>query len=587
MKDVDLTLRLDQKLGLLLNNFLLAAQCKIPVQDVETKGEQIKIMAQVLAACKNVDGVRYVMPFRTKNSDSGLNLTGGALLPLHTGLYKNPVVVLDFNRLYPSIMCAKNICYTTLIFDPASKVDCWTSPVGSKFVTAGIKMGVLARLLRFLIDARVSAKKEMYSTKEPYMRDVANARQLALKISANAVTGLAGAKWGRLFCPEVFCSVTSEGRELLNFAAKMSASMGKVIYGDTDSCMVDFGVDTLVQARKRAIELEEIINSALQPPLRIEHEKTLFPSLFIEKKTYCGVEYDPLTEIAVDGKMCYRNIHRRNLCPLVSRIMDGVIRILLYEQNSYKAMGIVREGLTNLLNDWWEPGDLVLTSSITRPVEDYKTKCAHTELYKKQNPKGGIGILLGNRISYIMRAGYEPHNKRAVDPYDMVIQKIPPDLRFYKAQLQTAVSRILKPIVGPDIITLFEVPLPVAIFCEIGPIDKFFSEKSPRCLGCKVVGSELCSSCLIERGAELSKNTKHNMDRVDKRLKELLQKCKSCITDGTTCRSKICPVVLARTKLVNKKRDLLNKYELFQKSSYPTMFDQKGDQEDTGMSMSI
>lgn len=33
----------------------------------------------------------------------------------NAGLYKDPVVVLDFASLYPSIYCAYNMCYSTLV----------------------------------------------------------------------------------------------------------------------------------------------------------------------------------------------------------------------------------------------------------------------------------------------------------------------------------------------------------------------------------------------------------------------------------------------------------------------------------------
>lgn len=37
-------------------------------------------------------------------------------------LYNDPVAVLDFASLYPSIFMAHNLCYTTLVYVPLSDV---------------------------------------------------------------------------------------------------------------------------------------------------------------------------------------------------------------------------------------------------------------------------------------------------------------------------------------------------------------------------------------------------------------------------------------------------------------------------------
>ena len=44
---------------------------------------------------------------------------GATVLDAKQGFYKNPVATLDFASLYPSIMMAHNLCYTTLL--PASR----------------------------------------------------------------------------------------------------------------------------------------------------------------------------------------------------------------------------------------------------------------------------------------------------------------------------------------------------------------------------------------------------------------------------------------------------------------------------------
>ena len=63
------------------------------------------------------------------------------------GFYKDPIATLDFASLYPSIMQAYNLCYSTLVtkeeaeaMDPASVAK---SPSNDYFVTRETKKGIL------------------------------------------------------------------------------------------------------------------------------------------------------------------------------------------------------------------------------------------------------------------------------------------------------------------------------------------------------------------------------------------------------------------------------------------------------------
>lgn len=79
--------------------------------------------------------------------------------------------------------------------------------------------------------------------------------QLALKISANSVYGFTGATVGQLPCLEISASVTSYGRQMIEHTQTMveetyCKSKGydhdaEVVYGDTDSVFVNFGVDSV------------------------------------------------------------------------------------------------------------------------------------------------------------------------------------------------------------------------------------------------------------------------------------------------------------------------------------------------------
>lgn len=65
---------------------------------------------------------------------------------------------MDFASLYPSIMMAHNLCYTTLL-DPneakkMDKDDYTFTPNGDYFIKKTIKKGILPIILEELISAR-------------------------------------------------------------------------------------------------------------------------------------------------------------------------------------------------------------------------------------------------------------------------------------------------------------------------------------------------------------------------------------------------------------------------------------------------
>ena len=58
----------------------------------------------------------------------------------------------------------------------------------------------------------------------------------------------------------------------------------KVIYGDTDSVMVKFGVATVAEAMVLGREAAEYVSAKFIKPIKLEFEKVYYPYLLINKK---------------------------------------------------------------------------------------------------------------------------------------------------------------------------------------------------------------------------------------------------------------------------------------------------------------
>lgn len=122
---------------------------------------------------------------------------GAVVIEPTRGFYKEPIATLDFASLYPSIMMAHNLCYSTLV--PAHRVknykpeDLTKTPNGDYFIKIPVKKGIVPMILEDLLGARKKAKLELAKATDPFEKAVLDGRQLALKISANSVYGFTGA----------------------------------------------------------------------------------------------------------------------------------------------------------------------------------------------------------------------------------------------------------------------------------------------------------------------------------------------------------------------------------------------------------
>merc|ERR1719300_882045 len=195
---------------------------------------------------------------------------------------------------------AHNLCYTTLLQDGAVarlglKPDQYIrTPSGNLFVKSDQRRGLLPEILQDLLSARKKAKSDLKKETDPFKKGVLDGRQLALKISANSVYGFTGAQVGKLPCLEISQSVTAFGRNMIEETKNQVEALytiangythdAKVIYGDTDSVMVKFGVGSVEEAMKLGLEAAGKVSEKFIKPIKLEFEKVYFPYLLITRK---------------------------------------------------------------------------------------------------------------------------------------------------------------------------------------------------------------------------------------------------------------------------------------------------------------
>ena len=142
----------------LFNQTEMARVTGVPIVFLFTRGQQIKVASQLYRKARQHD---LVIPVERHGQDGG-KYEGAVVIEPTRGFYQEPVATLDFASLYPSIMMAHNLCYSTLI--PRHLARNWPedqitlTPNGDYFVKPDVKKGILPVILEELIGARKRAK---------------------------------------------------------------------------------------------------------------------------------------------------------------------------------------------------------------------------------------------------------------------------------------------------------------------------------------------------------------------------------------------------------------------------------------------
>ncbi|KAM3161847.1 DNA polymerase [Lachancea thermotolerans] len=575
LKDAFLPLRLMEKLMALVNYTEMARVTGVPFSYLLSRGQQIKVVSQLFRKCLQIDTV--IPNMQSQGSDE--QYEGATVIEPIRGYYDLPIATLDFNSLYPSIMMAHNLCYTTL----ASKTTVETlklkkdeeyiiTPNGDYFVTSKVRSGILPEILYELINARKRAKNDLKAEKDPFKRDVLNGRQLALKISANSVYGFTGATVGKLPCLAISSSVTSFGRTMIEktkeaVEEKYSLKNGfkhdaVVVYGDTDSVMVKFGTHDLAEAMELGTEAAAYVSSLFKNPINLEFEKAYFPYLLINKKRYAGLywtnpnKYDKLDQKGLASV-------RRDSCPLVSIVMNKVLKKILIDRDVDGALKFIKEIIEEILHNRADISKLIISKTL---APNYTNPQPHAVLTERMKKRDGTGPNVGDRVDYVVIGGNDKLYNRAEDPLYVLEHNIQIDSKYYLTnQLQNPIISIIAPIIGEkQANSMFVVKsIKISTGNAKGGLMGFI-KKVQTCKGCKGPLKKgegpLCKNC-SSRSGELYVRALYDVRDLEEKFARLWTQCQRCsgsLHNEVLCSNKNCDIFYMRVKA---KKELQEKVE--------------------------
>ena len=474
LKDTELPHAIMAKVCQIQNLVEMAKACWVPLAFLSERGQQIKVFSQMAYKARQLG---FLIPtFRRQGPSADDKYEGATVLDAQSGAYYGPITALDFASLYPSIMVAHNLCYSTLVMDP--KYD---NLPGVEYETFGphkFAQGVTSLLPTILTDLkayRKKAKKLMAAAEGTPMEAVYNGQQLAYKISMNSIYGFTGASKGMLPCVPIASTVTMRGRQMIEETknyVEANFPGAKVRYGDTDSVMVEFDV----QGRKgqEAIDYSwqqgelaaEACTKLFKAPNDLELEKVYCPYFLYSKKRYAAKMYegksnkDGTPVLKEDGTrlVAFKKIDvkglqvvRRDSCPYVRETLKSLLGMILESDDPRPVIQFAREASADLVAGKVPLEKLMMSKQL---ASDYKVAMPHVAVRDKIKARApGSEPQQGDRVQFVV--ALEPRNgkltEKAEDPMWVKEQGVPLDYQYYFTnQLKKPVCDLLEPLVGSD-----------------------------------------------------------------------------------------------------------------------------------------
>ncbi|AHH01616.1 DNA polymerase delta catalytic subunit [Pithovirus sibericum] len=388
----------------------------VSVSDLFTRGQQMRCFSliQHLTSQKGI-----VIDTITQSRDK---YSGAYVSDPIPGLY-DYIACIDFNSLYPSIMIAYNMCYTTLIHPSDEKEvlkvltpdDYWVVEWDETdeetkvekhfrhlFVKEHIKKGLLPELVAGLIQERTDVRNSMRGEKCQITLDTKEKRQLGLKVVANSTYGFTGARQGRLPIPQIAASVTAMGRKLIhqgNDYLKEKYGMDAV-YNDTDSIFFPTQCSNYADAMKRGEELAKEVSDIFPPALNLGLEK-VGRMFCIKKKKYAFWPVNRDGTFKNEAEIIHKGTikARRDNCQWQQNLFYTTLMDCLNRQGLKEMFENISAQVIETYQRKFSWQDFVVVKSLG---ENYKDKNNCMKIFSEALAARGAPANPGDRLDYII-----------------------------------------------------------------------------------------------------------------------------------------------------------------------------------------
>jgi len=413
LRDVELCVEIDRKVDLVSFWSEVASFVGCKLEDATTPGDAVD-----LYILHKVHG-NFALP--SKGTVESEEYEGGAVFDPISGVREN-VTVLDLKSLYPMCMVTTNASPETKVEPEEYDGETFRAPNGTHFRKEP------DGIIREMVDELLTERENKKAARDEHEPDSAayqryDSQQAAVKVIMNSLYGVLGWDRFRLYDKEMGAAVTATGRRVIEHTEEAANEIGKkVIYGDTDSVMLELGQDIRKEdAISQSFELEEHINAsydefaredlnAEEHRFQIEFEK-LYRRFFQAgtKKRYAGhivwKEGKDVDDIDITGF----EYKRSDIAPITKEVQKTVLEMIVKDGDVEGVKEYVHDVIEEFQRGERPLDDIGIPGGIGKKLDAYDTDTAQVRGAKYAN------LLLGTNI------------QRGSKPKRLYLEKVHPD----------------------------------------------------------------------------------------------------------------------------------------------------------------
>lgn len=567
---------------------------------VISRGSQFKVESLMFRIAKPENFILISPSRRQVGGQNALECLPLVMEP-QSNFYTSPLLVLDFQSLYPSVMIAYNYCYSTFL----GRVVGWRgtnkmgftdyareprllellkdhiniAPNGIMYAKQQVRKSLLAKMLGEILETRAMVKSGMKVDKDDKtLQRLLNNRQLALKLIANVTYGYTSASFsGRMPCSEIADSIVQTGRETLEKAIALIHSVqrwgAEVVYGDTDSLFVYLKGRTREQAFDIGEEIAATITNINPRPIKLKFEKVYHPCVLLAKKRYVGFKYEHRDQKVPDFDAKGIETVRRDGTPAEQKIEENALKVLFRTADLSQVKGFFQMQCSKIMRGKVSIQDFCFAREVKLGTYSDKGPPPPGALISArrmlEDPR--LEPQYGERVPYVVVTGGPGARliDRCVAP-DVLLNDAQSELDaeyYISKNLIPPLERIFN-LVGANVRQWFdEMPkyqrirrVEAAVLREgreVGMSKKTLENymKLCTCIVCsenvEQEGSSLCYSCESQADHSLLR-LRAKLNNAERKATQLAKVCRSCSGLGwdeeIKCDSKDCPVFYSRVR---------------------------------------